>query len=161
MTSAASNSTKAEWDAARIVGEDGSVVVPLVAGRQMSIRLTPNTVAQIEETYNGVDAFEVAFDSKPWHTIRAVLAMASGKPAEDIGDDLDPHHHGVYLAAIDAAWMWAHGAPIEVVRLLCTTRLIVGHEKLRAIHDAAAAALGHASKGDGGEADEADSGRPT
>jgi hypothetical protein len=81
-------------------------------------RFSQNHVAAIEEEFGGVIAFDESFVVRGATTIRKVLAIVLGEPLDTeglarIGDRMLAEEFPAYLAAIESAWLLAHGSSEE------------------------------------------------
>lgn len=91
-----------EW--VRVIDAAGEVET-----QTFHIRVTNNTVADMEEQWGSLDAWQDAMDKQPISTIRKTLAMTLKRQPEDIGEAMLEGQQVAYQTAIAVAWAIANG----------------------------------------------------
>lgn len=83
------------------------------------IRFTHNTISDIEDKYSTLELWQVSMDTRLTHTIRATLAIATGRDERMIGEAMIEGHLMLYSNAINTSWGIANGMdPTAAGRLL-------------------------------------------
>ena len=83
------------------------------------IRFTHNTISDIEDKYSTLELWQMAMDTRLTHTIRATLAIATGRDERMIGEAMIEGHLMLYSNAINTSWGIANGMdPTAAGRLL-------------------------------------------
>jgi hypothetical protein len=110
-----------EGDTARRV-EDDETGEPEV--RTTWIRFTANEVAEIEEKYGSVDAYQTVMADKPVGTLRFTLSAVWHMPLEHVGLAMLSEQFQEYLLSSQIAWSVAMGLdPTQATKTLEAGRL--------------------------------------
>lgn len=83
------------------------------------IKFTNNSIADIEDYFGGLDAWQEKLEKLPINTIRQTLAFALKKDVEEVGEAMLDGEVVVYSNIIGTAWAIANGVdPIVASRML-------------------------------------------
>jgi len=87
--------------------------------KEVYVRFTHNTIADIEEVWDGLPDWQEAMAAKPVSTLRRTYGLILSEPVEKVGMRLIEGQLGSYNNAIGTAWALANGVdPIVASRLL-------------------------------------------
>lgn len=118
-----------EW--VRVIAEDGEV-----ERQTLHIRVTNNTVADMEEKWGSLDMWQDAMDKQPISTIRNTLAMALKRQPEDIGEAMLEGHQVGYQTAIAVAWAIANGVDPTAASLALRQTAGLANEQRKIVEQA-------------------------
>jgi hypothetical protein len=114
---------------ARLEGEKGSFAQVRdsegnVESEEFFVRFTHNTIADIEELWEGLPDWQDAMANKPISTLRRTFALLMGRGVEEAGLSLLEGELGTYNNAIGTAWALANGVdPTVASRLLAQAQV--------------------------------------
>jgi len=108
-----------EWEV--IYNSEGNV-----ESKVFHLRFTHNTIADIEENFDGLNEWQEAMAEKPVSTLRKTMAMVLLEPAEKVGVMMIEGRLPEYNNAIGVAWGMANGVdPTLASQLLEQANLTV------------------------------------
>lgn len=77
--------------------------------RTVWVRFDANAVADVENAFGSVDAYQAALTVRSHSTLRQVLALVLDCPEREVGAAMLPEEGGDYLLAVSMAWSVAMG----------------------------------------------------
>lgn len=129
--------------------------------RTVWVHFDSNAVADIEESFGSIDAFQSAFADRPNSTLRKAIALALTLDERQVGVSLLAEEFADYLLKVQVAWGVANGLdPTQGAKSLeeGRKRIAVEREQMNAAFDAELAAStqsapspGETGSGDGSQ----------
>lgn len=84
-------------------------------GNETTVRRATGEYRQVIRSFNGLEGFSEASKHKPADTVRRSLALALGRPVDQVGAAMLPEKFQEYTMATNAAFAIATGTPAETV----------------------------------------------
>jgi hypothetical protein len=109
----------------RVLNEDGEIVKDT-----LMVRFTNNTIADIEQHWGTLEAWQEALTARPVSTCRDTLSFALRRPILEIGEAMIDGEIMTYSNVIGIAWAIANGVdPIVASRMLKQSAVLAEAQK--------------------------------
>ena len=115
----------------REMTEDGEDII-----ESTFVRFTNNSIADIEDHFGGLEAWQEKLEKLPVNTIRQTLAFALKKDVEEIGEAMLDGEVVNYSNIIGAAWAIANGVDPTVASRMLANSAQLAEEQRRLLNEA-------------------------
>jgi hypothetical protein len=94
------------------------------------IRFTNNVIADIEEHWGNLEAWQTSLEAQPITTLRQTIAFATKRPVRSVGEAMIEGESMDYSNAIGVAWALANGVdPIAASRMLKQSKVLAEEQR--------------------------------
>jgi hypothetical protein len=115
----------------RVFGADGEPETHV-----LHIRVTNNTVAEMEETWGSLDGWQDAMDKQPILTLRKTLSLALRRDPYEIGESMLEGQQVTYQNCVAVAWAIANGVDPTAASLALRQSAGLAEEQRRVVEQA-------------------------
>jgi hypothetical protein len=102
---------------------------------EFHVRFTHNTIADIEEVWDGLPDWQEAMAAKPVSTLRRTYGLILTEPVEKVGMRLLEGQLGSYNNAIGTAWALANGVDPTVASRLLAEAEVATDSQVKMLND--------------------------